>query len=78
MRAQVQLERLKCMASVRLIDLFKSIVPEVKTKVVEIVAIAYDPVKKYKVAVKTNDDHVNPMDACVGYAGFGLRAFSNN
>ncbi len=74
MRAQVQLERLKCMASVRLIDLFKSIVPEVKTKVVEIVAIAYDPIKRYKVAVKTNDDRVNPMDACVGYAGVRIKS----
>ena len=52
-----------------LIELFKIESSEIASGVVEIVAVAREPGSRSKIAVKTNDNHIDPVGACVGQRG---------
>ena len=49
--------------------LFEMEVPEVYDGIVEIKAVARDPGFRSKIAVRSNDSHVDPVGACVGVRG---------
>lgn len=52
-----------------LVELFKEEVPEVKTGVVEVVAVAREAGQRSKIAVRSKDAHVDPIGALVGSRG---------
>ncbi len=52
-----------------LIELFKNESQEIAQGVVEIVAVAREPGSRSKIAVKSNDERVDPIGACVGQRG---------
>ena len=58
-------------------ELFKLEVPEISEQVIEIKAIARDPVSRTKIAVKTNDNRIDPVGACVGMRGSRVQAVSS-
>ncbi len=60
-----------------LIALFKLEVPEAGEGVIEIVSAARDPGSRAKIAVKTNDQRIDPVGACVGMRGSRVQAVSN-
>ncbi|MES9966264.1 MAG: transcription termination factor NusA, partial [Sedimenticola sp.] len=60
-----------------LIELFKLEVPEVGEGLIEIVGAARDPGLRAKIAVKTNDQRIDPVGACVGMRGSRVQAVSN-
>ena len=49
--------------------LFEMEVPEIYDAIVEIKAVARDPGYRSKIAVRSNDSHVDPVGACVGIRG---------
>ncbi|MBF0294227.1 MAG: transcription termination/antitermination protein NusA [Magnetococcales bacterium] len=49
--------------------LFEMEVPEIYDGIVEIKAVARDPGFRSKIAVRSNDAHVDPVGACVGIRG---------
>lgn len=49
--------------------LFEMEVPEIYDGIVEIKAVARDPGFRSKIAVRSNDSHVDPVGACVGMRG---------
>jgi len=57
--------------------LFASEVPEIYDNIVEIVAISRDPGSKAKIAVRTNDNTIDPVGACVGLRGIRVQAVVN-
>ena len=52
-----------------LIELFKNESSEIAQGIVEIVAVAREPGSRSKIAVKSNDERVDPIGACVGQRG---------
>lgn len=60
-----------------LIELFKIEVPEIGEEVIEIKAAARDAGLRAKIAVKTNDQRIDPVGACVGMRGARVQAVSN-
>jgi N utilization substance protein A len=60
-----------------LIELFKIEVPEISEGVIQIRAAARDPGSRAKIAVKTNDQRIDPVGACVGMRGSRVQAVSN-
>lgn len=60
-----------------LIELFKIEVPEIAEEVIQIKAAARDPGSRAKIAVKTNDQRIDPVGACVGMRGSRVQAVSN-
>ena len=60
-----------------LIELFKIEVPEIPEEVIQIRAAARDPGSRAKIAVKTNDQRIDPVGACVGMRGSRVQAVSN-
>ncbi|MHB8473161.1 MAG: transcription termination factor NusA [Gammaproteobacteria bacterium] len=60
-----------------LIELFKLEVPEVGQGLIEIRAAARDPGLRAKIAVKSNDQRIDPVGACVGMRGSRVQAVSN-
>jgi N utilization substance protein A len=60
-----------------LIELFKIEVPEIAEEVIQIRAAARDPGSRAKIAVKTNDQRIDPIGACVGMRGSRVQAVSN-
>ena len=60
-----------------LIELFKIEVPEVGQGLIEILAAARDPGLRAKIAVKSNDNRIDPVGACVGMRGSRVQAVSN-
>ena len=58
-------------------ELFKLEVPEISEQVIEIKAVARDPGSRTKIAVKTNDNRIDPVGACVGMRGSRVQAVSN-
>ncbi len=60
-----------------LIELFKLEVPEVGEGLIEIVSAARDPGLRAKIAVKSNEDRIDPVGACVGMRGSRVQAVSN-
>ena len=71
---QLSLSR-KCPEMVR--ELFKLEVPEISEQVIEIKAVARDAGSRTKIAVKTNDNRIDPVGACVGMRGSRVQAVSN-
>lgn len=59
-----------------LIELFKNESAEIAQGVVEIVAVAREPGSRSKIAVKTNDERVDPIGACVGQRGVRVTAIT--
>ncbi len=59
-----------------LIELFKNESQEIATGVVEIVAVAREPGSRSKIAVKSNDERVDPIGACVGQRGVRVSAIT--
>ncbi len=60
-----------------LIELFKIEVPEIAEEVIQIRSAARDPGSRAKIAVKTNDQRIDPVGACVGMRGSRVQAVSN-
>lgn len=60
-----------------LIDLFKIEVPEVGQGLIDILAAARDPGLRAKIAVRSNDNRIDPVGACVGMRGSRVQAVSN-
>ena len=58
-------------------ELFRLEVPEIAEQVIEIKAIARDAGSRTKIAVKTNDNRIDPVGACVGMRGSRVQAVSN-
>jgi len=53
--------------------LFEFEIPEIKTGVIEIKGIARDAGVRSKVAVKSNDEKIDPIGACVGQRGVRIQ-----
>lgn len=60
-----------------LIELFKIEVPEIGEELIELKGAARDPGSRAKIAVKTNDQRIDPVGACVGMRGARVQAVSN-
>lgn len=60
-----------------LIELLKIEVPEIGEGIIKIKRIARDPGLRSKIAVKTNDQRIDPVGACVGMRGARVQAVSN-
>lgn len=60
-----------------LIELFKLEVPEVGEGLIEIIGAARDPGSRAKIAVRSNDQRIDPIGACVGMRGSRVQAVSN-
>ena len=60
-----------------LIELFKIEVPEVGQGLIEILGAARDPGLRAKIAVRSNDNRIDPVGACVGMRGSRVQAVSN-
>ena len=60
-----------------LVELFKLEVPEVGQGLIEILGAARDPGLRAKIAVKSNDQRIDPVGACVGMRGSRVQAVSN-
>ena len=58
-------------------ELFKLEVPEISEQVIEIKAVARDAGSRTKIAVKTNDNRIDPVGACVGMRGSRVQAVSS-
>ena len=59
-----------------LIELFKNESQEIAQGIVEIVAVAREPGSRSKIAVKSNDERVDPIGACVGQRGVRVSAIT--
>ena len=60
-----------------LIELFKNESQEIATGIVEIVAVAREPGSRSKIAVKSNDERIDPIGACVGQRGVRVSAITD-
>lgn len=60
-----------------LIELFKLEVPEIGEGVIEIHGAARDPGLRAKIAVRSRDQRIDPVGACVGMRGSRVQAVSN-
>jgi len=60
-----------------LTELFKIEVPEISEGVIQIRAAARDPGSRAKIAVKTGDQRIDPVGACVGMRCSRVQAVSN-
>ena len=60
-----------------LIELFKNESQEIAQGVVEIVAVAREPGSRSKIAVKSNDERIDPIGACVGQRGVRVSAITD-
>jgi N utilization substance protein A len=60
-----------------LIELFRLEVPEVGQGLIEIIGAARDPGVRAKIAVKSHDQRIDPVGACVGMRGSRVQSVSN-
>lgn len=60
-----------------MIELFKNESSEIAQGTVEIVAVAREPGSRSKIAVKSNDDRIDPIGACVGQRGVRVSAITD-
>ena len=60
-----------------LIELFKLEVPEAGEGLIEILGAARDPGSRAKISVRTNDNRIDPVGACVGIRGSRVQSVSN-
>ncbi|MES2917174.1 MAG: transcription termination factor NusA [Pseudomonadota bacterium] len=59
-----------------IIELFRIEVPEIGEEIIEIKGAARDPGVRAKIAVKTNDQRIDPQGACIGMRGARVQAVS--
>jgi N utilization substance protein A len=59
-----------------LIELFRLEVPEIAEEMIELKDAARDPGSRAKIAVKSNDQRIDPIGACVGMRGARVQAVS--
>ncbi|MEM7251122.1 MAG: transcription termination factor NusA [Pseudomonadota bacterium] len=60
-----------------LIELFKIEVPEIGEGLIEIMGAARDPGSRAKIGVRTREQRIDPVGACVGMRGSRVQAVSN-
>ncbi len=60
-----------------LVELFKLEVPEVGEGLIDIKAAARDPGSRAKIAVRSNDQRIDPVGACVGMRGSRVQTVTN-
>ena len=60
-----------------LAELFKLEVPEIASGLVEIVSITREPGSRSKIAVRSNDENIDPIGACVGQRGTRIATVIN-
>ena len=60
-----------------LIELFKLEVPEIGEGMIEVLSAARDPGLRAKIAVRSRDQRIDPVGACVGMRGSRVQAVSN-
>jgi N utilization substance protein A len=60
-----------------LVELFKIEVPEVGQGLIDILGAARDPGLRAKIAVRSNDNRIDAVGACVGMRGSRVQAVSN-
>lgn len=59
-----------------IIELFRIEVPEIGEEIIEIRGAARDPGVRAKIAVKSNDQRIDPQGACIGMRGARVQAVS--
>ena len=59
-----------------LIELFRLEVPEIAEEMIDLMGAARDPGSRAKIAVKSNDQRIDPIGACVGMRGARVQAVS--
>ncbi|MBY0341759.1 MAG: transcription termination factor NusA [Rhodocyclaceae bacterium] len=60
-----------------IIELFRLEVPEIEDELLEIKSAARDPGIRAKIAVKSNDQRIDPIGTCVGMRGSRVTAVTN-
>ncbi|VAW71278.1 Transcription termination protein NusA [hydrothermal vent metagenome] len=60
-----------------LVELFNLEVPEVGQGLIDIMGAARDPGLRAKIAVRSNDERIDPIGACVGMRGSRVQTVSN-
>ncbi len=60
-----------------LVELFKLEVPEVGEGLIDIMAAARDPGLRAKIAVRSHDQRIDPVGACVGMRGSRVQSVTN-
>jgi N utilization substance protein A len=60
-----------------IMQLFRMEVPEIEDGLLEIKAAARDPGARAKIAVKSNDQRIDPIGTCVGMRGSRVQAVTN-
>ena len=60
-----------------LIKLFELEIPEIEDNTIEILAVARDPGRRAKVAVRSNNSDVDPVGSCVGRGGERIQSIVN-
>ena len=60
-----------------LIKLFELEVPEIEEGLLEIVSAARDPGSRAKIAVRSNDQRIDPIGTCVGMRGSRVQSVTN-
>ncbi|MBX9848991.1 MAG: transcription termination factor NusA [Rhodocyclaceae bacterium] len=60
-----------------IIELFRLEVPEIEDELLEIKSAARDPGVRAKIAVKSNDQRIDPIGTCVGMRGSRVTAVTN-
>ncbi|MER3495971.1 MAG: transcription termination factor NusA [Armatimonadota bacterium] len=56
--------------------LFELEVPEIASGIVEIVSVAREPGQRAKIAVRSTDERVDPIGACIGPRGIRVQAIT--
>ncbi|HSC79485.1 MAG TPA: transcription termination factor NusA, partial [Chitinolyticbacter sp.] len=57
--------------------LFEMEVPEIENGLIELMGVARDPGMRAKIAVKSNDQRVDPQGTCIGVRGTRVNAVTN-
>jgi N utilization substance protein A len=60
-----------------IVELFKLEVPEVNEGLIDIMGAARDPGLRAKIAVRSNDQRIDPVGACVGMRGSRVQSVTN-
>lgn len=60
-----------------LIELFRLEVPEINEGLIDIMGAARDPGMRAKIAVRSNDQRIDPVGACVGMRGSRVQSITN-
>jgi len=60
-----------------MLELFRLEVPEIAEEMIDLMGAARDPGSRAKVAVKSNDQRIDPVGACVGMRGARVQAITS-